>query len=63
MVNNITDMLKKEDEVKWTTGDKEPFQQIKEALGESPVLVSPNYDKELFIFSFSLEHTIVVVLL
>jgi hypothetical protein len=32
-------------------------------LGESPVLVSPNYDKEFFIFSFSSEHTIVVVLL
>jgi hypothetical protein len=31
-------------------------------LGESPVLVSPNYDKELFIFSFSSVHTIYVVL-
>jgi hypothetical protein len=32
-------------------------------LGESPVLVIPNYDKDFLVFSFSSEHTIVVVLL
>jgi hypothetical protein len=32
-------------------------------LGESPVLVSPNYDKEFLILSFSLEHIIAIVLL
>jgi hypothetical protein len=56
-------MLKKNHEVKWTPEAREYFQIIKEALGESPVLVSPNYDKDFFIFSFASEHTIVVVLL
>jgi hypothetical protein len=63
MVRHITNMLKKDQEVKWNTEAKESFQQIKEALGESLVLVIPNYDKEFLVFSFSSEHTIVVVLL
>jgi hypothetical protein len=53
MVKHITNMLKKDHEVKWTVEAKEYFQQIKEALGESPVLINPNYDKDFLIFSFS----------
>jgi hypothetical protein len=63
MVRHITNMLKKNHEVKWTPEAREYFQIIKEELGESPFLVSPNYDKYLFIFSFASEHTIVLVLL
>jgi hypothetical protein len=63
MVKHITNMLKKDHEVKWTVEAKESFQQIKMALGEAPVLISPNYDKEFLIFSFTSVHTIVVVLL
>jgi hypothetical protein len=54
-------MLKKNNEVKWNIEAKESFQTIKEALGESPVLVIPNYDKYFSMFSFTSEHTIVVV--
>jgi hypothetical protein len=53
-------MLKKDHEVKWTIEAKEYFQQIKESLGESPILISLNYDKDLLIFSFSSVHIIVV---
>jgi hypothetical protein len=60
MVRNITNMLKKNNEVKWNIEAKESFQTIKEALGESPVLVIPNYDKYFSMFSFASEHTIVV---
>jgi hypothetical protein len=63
MVKHITNMLKKDHEVKWTVEAKESFQQIKMALGEAPVLIIPNYDKEFLIFSFASIHTIVVVLL
>jgi len=42
---------------------KTTFHRIKQALVESHVLVSPDYAKELFIFSFASEETIVVVLL
>jgi hypothetical protein len=57
------DMLKKESEIKWNAESKDSFENIKKALGESPVLVSPEYDKEFLIFSFSSENTIAVVLL
>jgi hypothetical protein len=63
MVKHITNMLKKDHEVKWTTEAKEYFQQIKEALGESPVLISLNYDKDFLIFSFASTHMIVSMFL
>jgi hypothetical protein len=63
MVKHITNMLKRDHEFKWTTKAKEYFQQIKEALGESPVLISLNYDKDFHILSFASVHTIVVLFL
>jgi len=63
MVKDITNMLKKDHDVKWKNEAKESFQQIKTTLEESPILTSPNYDKEFIIFSFSSSHTIVGVLL
>jgi hypothetical protein len=43
--------------------EKSTFQKIKQALVEAPVLAMVDYAKEFFIFSFSFEETIVVVLL
>jgi hypothetical protein len=63
MMKNISDMLKKDSEIKWTVESKYSFEKIKKALGKSPVLVSHNYDKAFIIFSFSFENTIAVVLL
>jgi len=59
----ITNMLKKYVVIKWSQEEKSTFQRIKQALVESLVLVIPDYAKELFIFSFTFEETIVVVLL
>jgi len=56
-------MLKKNHEVKWNLEARGYFQTIKEELGESLVLVIPNYGKYFFMFSFSSEHTIVALLL
>jgi hypothetical protein len=63
MVKNITNMFKKDYEVKWIVESKESFQQIKESLGESLVLIISNYDKDFLIFSFSSTHNIDVVFL
>jgi hypothetical protein len=63
MVKHVTNMLKKDHEVKWTAGSKESFQWIKESLGESLVLINPNCDKDFLIFSFTSTYTLVVVLL
>jgi hypothetical protein len=62
-VKYITFMLRKGNEVKWTSEARESFDQIKRALTEAPVLISPNYSKKILIFSFSSFDTVVAVLL
>jgi hypothetical protein len=63
IVKLITDMLRKNSEVKWTTEARASFAHIKKFISESTVLASPDYLKEFFIFSFASEHTLAVVLL
>jgi hypothetical protein len=63
IVKLITDMLKKDSEVKWKSESKTSFQCIKKVISEALVLTSPDYTKEFLIFSFSSEHTIAAVLL
>ena len=63
VVKHITNMLRKDNGIKWTVEAKQYFSNIKKVLTKSPVLVSPNFSKEFMIFSFSSEHTIVGVLL
>jgi hypothetical protein len=62
-VKFITHMLRKDNQVKWTVEAKGSFDDIKRALTEAPVLVSPDYSKYFMIFSFASEHTIAGVLL
>jgi ribonuclease HI len=50
IVKLIIDMLKKNSEVKWTTEARDSFDHIKKIISEAPVLASPNYLKEFFIF-------------
>jgi hypothetical protein len=56
-------MLRKGNEVKWTNEPKESFTQIKRALTEAPVLISPDYSREFLILSFSSFDTVAAVLL
>jgi hypothetical protein len=63
VVKYITNMLKKDNNFKWSVEAKKSFADIKKALTEAHVLVSPNFSKEFIIFSFSSEHTIAGVLL
>jgi hypothetical protein len=56
-------MLKKGNEVKWTAEPRESFNQIKKALTEAPVLISPDYSKDFLIFSFASFDTVAAVLL
>jgi hypothetical protein len=63
IIKYITDMLKKDAEIKWISEAKEYFENIKQTLVQAPILISPNYSKEFMIFSFASENTIVVVLL
>jgi hypothetical protein len=61
LVKYITSMLKKGNEVKWTSDAREYFDQIKKALNEELVLIIRDYPKEFMIFSFASFDTLVVV--
>jgi len=63
IVKLITNMLKKNSEVKWIAKAKASFSCIKKVISEAPVLTSPYYLKDFLIFSFASEHTLVAVLL
>lgn len=39
------------------------FLQVKLALTTTPILISPYFTKDLMIFSFAFDHTIIVILL
>ena len=60
---NITNMLKKDHEIKWIVEAKKSFKNIKQAISEAPVLVSPDFEKDFLVFSYASEHTIAIVLL
>jgi transcription antitermination factor NusA-like protein len=52
LVKFITAMLRKGNEIKFTDESHNSFDQIKKALTEAPVLISPDYSKEFLIFYF-----------
>jgi hypothetical protein len=63
LVKHITAMLRKGHEIKWTAEPRKSFDQIKKALTEAPVLVSPDYSKDFIIFSFASFDSVAAVLL
>jgi hypothetical protein len=63
IVKLITNKLRKENEIKWTTEARKSFDDIKRALTETPVLVSLYFSKYFMMFSFASKHTIVGILL
>jgi hypothetical protein len=56
-------MLKKDAKIKWDSEARQSFEQVRKALIEAPVLISPDFTKDLYLFSFASEHTIAAVLL
>jgi hypothetical protein len=63
LVKHITVMLRKGNEIKWIVEPRESFVQIKKALTEAPVLISPDYSKDFLIFYFASCDTVAAVLL
>jgi hypothetical protein len=63
LVKHITTMLIKGNEVEWTAESRESFNQIKKALTEAPIFISPDYSKDFLIFSFASFDAVEVVLL
>ena len=63
ILRNVTNMLRKGSDIKWTMEAKKSFNDIKKALTEALVLISLYFSKYFIIFSFASEHTIVGLLL
>ena len=63
LIRLLNNMLKKYSTIKWTLEAKRSFEYIKLALTQTPVLISPMFDRDFIIFSFTSEHTIVAILL
>eukprot|EP00253_Pinus_taeda_P031651 PITA_31651 len=63
LIRLLNNMLKEDSKVKWTIETKQAFQEIKKALTQTPVLTSPNFDKDFIIFSFTSKHAVVAILL
>jgi hypothetical protein len=63
IVKPIYKLLKKDVKFEWNDESKKAFQDIKTAISEAPVLISPDYSKDFQIFSFASEDTIAGVLL
>eukprot|EP00253_Pinus_taeda_P025418 PITA_25418 len=62
-LREMTNMLKKDSQVKWTEEAVKSFNLVKMALSSAPVLVSPDYTQDFIFFSFASEHTMATVLL
>ena len=60
---NITNMLKKDHQIKSIVEVKKPFNNIKKAILEAPVVVIACFDKDILVFTYASEYTIAVVLL
>ena len=56
-------MLRKGNEIKWTTEYRNSFDQIKKALTKAFVLINPDYSKDFLIFSFASFDTVATILL
>jgi hypothetical protein len=63
MMKPLLKLLKKDAKFEWTDEGRKAFKIIKDAIGKSPVLISPNFSKDFQIFSFASEDTIAGVLL
>jgi hypothetical protein len=52
-------LLRKDVTFKWDNDSLRSFEDIKEAITMTPVLVSPDYSRDFIIFSFTSQDTIV----
>jgi hypothetical protein len=54
IIKHIKNMLRKGNDIKWTSKSRKSFEDIKVELTKSPVLGSQYFAKEFILFSFTL---------
>ena len=52
-MKSIIDMLRKDNEIRWTKEDRKYFSKIKRELTQAHVLISLDFTKDLQIYSFA----------
>ena len=62
IVNPLHDMIKKKVDYKWETKHREAFTNIKESIANSPSLMSPDFSKEFFLYTFTTDTSYIEVL-
>ena len=62
-LREMTNMLKKDNTVKWIEDDMKSFNLVIFSFSNAPVLISLDYTQDFIIFSFSYEHIMAAVLM
>jgi len=62
-LREITNMLKKDNQVKWMKEVVKSFNLVKLALSSAPILISPEFTQDFILFSFASKHTMAAVLM
>lgn len=62
IVRPLNEMLKKDAKIEWSPQAKRAFEEIKTAIAEAPVLISPNYIKPFYLYSFASDYTCAAIL-
>ena len=62
VVRPLQNMIKKASDFRWHELEKEYFARIKRLIAESPALLSPDFSKEFYLYTFAFDLSYVVVL-
>lgn len=62
IVKPLNEMLKKDAKMEWTLSTKRAFEEIKHTIANAPILVSPDYTKSFYLYSFASEHSCATML-
>jgi hypothetical protein len=55
-------MIKKDVHLKWTSIEKDAFENIKAAIAVAPSLQSPNFTKDFLLYTFDFDHSLAIML-
>jgi hypothetical protein len=61
-VRPLQKMIRKDDEFKWDDERKDAFRNIKSSISQAPVLRSPNFNRDFFLYTFASDQSLVAVL-
>jgi hypothetical protein len=63
IIKHITNMLRKDNEIRWKIDENKSFEEVKVSLTKDHVLVSLDFSRDFIIFSYASENTIAGVIM